>query len=98
MKVVSIAPNANNLISRPPFQVPLSWLLVLEVNSPILNDGGSLSVVFWVVLKQFSSRVFLAIARARQCASKLSNPESGSPRNHCTGCRSWCRGKFGSLP
>ena len=54
----------------------------------MLNDGGSLflSGQFWsrAVLKQFSSKVFLAIAR---CASKLSNPDSGSPRNCCMG--SW---------
>ena len=33
VNVVSITLNTGNMISGPPFQVPLSWLFVLEVNS-----------------------------------------------------------------
>ena len=63
--------------------------------SPILKDGGSLSMVFWAVLKQFSSNVFFAMARARQWASKLSKPDSGLPRNCCIASRSWFNGRLG---
>ena len=66
--------------------------------SPILKDGGVLSMVFCVVLKQFSSNVFLAMAKVSLFASRFSIPESGSPKNLCMGSCSWCRGKFGSLP
>ena len=30
--------------------------------------------------------------------SRLSKLNSGSPRNHCMGSRSWCNGRCGSLP
>ena len=53
--------------------------------SPILKEGGVLSMVFCVVLKQFSSNVFLAMANVSLCASRFSIPESGSPKNHCMG-------------
>ena len=66
--------------------------------SPILKEDGVLSRVFCAVLKQFSSNVFLVVANASLCASKFSILESGSPKNHCMGSSSWCRGKFGSLP
>ena len=66
--------------------------------SPILKEGGVLSMVFCAVLKQFSSNVFLAMAKASLCASRFSIPEYGSPKNHCMGSSSWCRDKFGSLP
>ena len=46
----------------------------------------------------FSSSVFLAIASASLCDSKCNLPESGSPRKHCIGSRSWRRGRIGSLP
>ena len=88
MKIMSIMLIMNNLISRPPFQVPLPWLLVLEVNSVVCLKWWWFSVVFCAFLKQFSSRVSLAIARTRQCASKFSNLDSGSPRYHCMGSRS----------
>ena len=53
--------------------------------SPILKEGGFLSMVFCAVLKQFSSNVFLAMANVSLCASRFSTPESGSPKNHCMG-------------
>ena len=56
--------------------------------SPILKVGAVLSMVLCAVLKQFSSRVFLAVANASLWASKLSIPESGSPKNHCIGSNS----------
>ena len=59
--------------------------------SPILKEGGCLSMVFHTVLKWFSSKVFLVIAKASLWASRLSSPEFGSPKNHCMGSRSWCR-------
>ena len=52
---------------------------------PILKEGGVLSRVFCVVLKQFSSNIFLAMANVSLCASRLSIPESGIPMNHCMG-------------
>ena len=86
--------NIQASISGPIFLAACFWSTLL----PILKDGGSLAVVFWAVLKWFSSRVFLAIDRARWCALKLSSPDSGSPRNHSISSRSWCKGKLGSLP
>ena len=56
--------------------------------SLILKVGGVLSMVFCAALKQFSSRVFLAMASASLWASKISSPESGSPTNHCIGSNS----------
>ena len=53
--------------------------------SPILKEGGILSMVFCAVVKQFSSNFFLAIANVSLCASRFSIPESGSPKNHCMG-------------
>ena len=73
--------------------------LFLKYNlSPILKEGGVLSIVFCAVLKQFSSKVFLAMATASLWASKFSIPESGSPKNCYIGSNSWQRGKLGSLP
>ena len=66
--------------------------------SPILKEGGVLSMVFFAVLKWFSSKVFLAMANVSLWASKFSIPESGSPMNQCIGSNSWWRGKFGSIP
>ena len=66
--------------------------------SPILKEGGVLSRVFCAVLKWFSSKVFLAMAKVSLCASRFSIPESGSLRNCCMGSSSWCKGQFGSLP
>ena len=66
--------------------------------SPILKEGGVLSMVFCVVLKQFLSNVFLAMANASLWASMFNILESGSPKNHCIGSNSWLRGNFGSLP
>ena len=66
--------------------------------TPILKDEGVLSMVFWAVLNLFSSRVFFAIASASLCASRFNILESGSPRKHCIGSTSWCKGKFGSHP
>ena len=66
--------------------------------SPILKEGGVLSMVFCAVLKWFSSKIFLAMANASLWASKFSISESGSPKNHCIGSNSWWRGKSGSLP
>ena len=76
----------------------LGCLFLKYTLSPILKEGGVLSMVFFPVLKWFSSKVFLAMASVSMWASKLSNPESGSPKNHCMGSNSWWRGKFGSLP
>ena len=53
--------------------------------SPIFTEGDVLSMVFCVVLKQFSSNVFLVMSNASLCASRFSIPESGSPKNHCMG-------------
>ena len=66
--------------------------------SPILKEGGVLSMVFCAVLKQFSSKVFLAMANASLQASKFNIPESGSPKNEYIGFNNWWRDKFGSLP
>ena len=75
----------------------LGCLFLKYTLSPILKEGAILSMVFWAVLKQFSSNVFLVMANAGLCASRFSIPESGSPKNHCMGSSSWCRGKYGSL-
>ena len=53
--------------------------------SPLLKEGGVLSMVLCAVLKQFSSKVFLAMANVSLWASSFSIQESGSPRNHCIG-------------
>ena len=53
--------------------------------SPILKEGGVLSMVFCAVLKQFTSNIFLVMANVSLCASRLSIPESGSPKNCCMG-------------
>ena len=76
----------------------LGCLFLKYTLSPILKEGGVLSMVFCAVLKQFLSNVFLVMANVSLCASRLSIPESKSPKNLCIGCRSWCRGRFGSLP
>ena len=77
----------------------LSGCLFLKCTlSPILKEGGVLSMVFCAVLKWFSSKAFLAMANVSMWASTFSIPEFGSPKNHCIGSNSWWRGKFGSLP
>ena len=48
--------------------------------------------------KWFSFNVFLMMAKTSLWASRLSIPESRFPKSHCVGSRSWCRGKFASLP
>ena len=53
--------------------------------SPILKVGVVLSMVLCAALKQFSSRIFLAVANASLWTSKFSILESGSPKNHCIG-------------
>ena len=75
----------------------LGCLFLKYTLSPILKEGGVLSMVFCAVLKQFSSNIFLVIANVSLHASRFCIPESGSPKNHCMGSSSWCRGKFGSL-
>ena len=55
--------------------------------SPILKEGGVLFMVICAVLKQFSSKVFLAMTNASLWASNFSI-ESGSPKNHCIGSNS----------
>ena len=54
--------------------------------------------VFCAFLKWFSSSVFFAMASARQWFSKLSHPDSRSPKKYWIGSRSWCRGRFRCLP
>ena len=95
---MSVMLNHDNSVSGSPFEIPLAWLFVPKYTlSPILKDGGCLSMVFCTDLKEFSSKDFLAMAKASLWASRLSSQESGSPQNHSLGSRSWCRGKFGSL-
>ena len=78
---------------------PLLGCLFLKYTlSPMLKEGGALSMVFCPVLKWFLSNIFLAMANASLWASNFSISESGSPKNHCIGSNSWWRGKFGSLP
>ena len=74
----------------------LGCLFLKYTLSPILKEGGVLSMVFCVILKWFSSNI-LAMAKVSLCASRFSIPESGSPKNCCMGSSSWCKGKFGSL-
>ena len=71
----------------------LGCLLLKYTLPPIFKGDGVLSSVFCAVLKWFSSNVFLA----SWCTSRFNFPESGSPKNHCMGSSSWCKGKFGSL-
>ena len=56
--------------------------------SPILKEGGVLSMVLCAVLKQFSSSIFLAMANVSLWASMFSILESGSPKNCCIGSNS----------
>ena len=63
----------------------LGCLFLKYTLSPILKEGGVLSMVFCAVLKQFSSKVFLVMANVSLCASRFSIPESGSPKNCCMG-------------
>ena len=67
----------------------LGYLFLKYILSPILKEDGVLSMVFCVVLKQFSSKVFLAMANVSLWASKFSIPESGSPKTHCIGFNCW---------
>ena len=66
-------------------------LFLKHTLSPILKEGGVLSMVFCAVLKRFSSKVFLAMVNASLWASMFSIPESGSPKNHCIGSNSCWR-------
>ena len=99
-EMVSVVLYMDNLITSSPFLVPFARLLVFLKNtlSPTLKLGGVQFVVFCVCLNLFSSKVFLAMASARQCDLRSKCPESGSPRNHCIGSSNWWRGKYGSLP
>ena len=76
----------------------LSCLFLKYTLSPIVKVDGVLSMVLCAALKWFSSSIFLAMANPNLWASRLSIPESGSPKNHCIGSKSWWRGMFGSLP
>ena len=60
--------------------------------------GAGWSVVFCTFLILFSCGVFLAMAKATWCISRLGHPEFGSPRKHCIVSSGWCSGTFGSLP
>ena len=46
----------------------LGCLFLKYTLSSIFKEGGILSMVFWVVWKQFSSNVFLVMANASLCA------------------------------
>ena len=61
----------------------LGCLFLKYMWSPILKDGGFLSMVFWAILNLFSSKVFFAMANANLCVSRFSIPESGSTRKCC---------------
>ena len=74
------------------------WLFLKYTLSPILKEGGVLSMVFCAVLKWFFSKVFLGMANVSLWGSRFSIPESGSPKNCCIGSNNWWRGKLGSLP
>ena len=67
----------------------LACLFLKYTQSPILKEGGVLSMVFCAVLKWFSYKFFLAMASASLWASKFSIQESGSPKNCCMGSNSW---------
>ena len=73
-------------------------LFLKYTQSPIWRAGLSHAIVFWVAINLFSSNVFFAMANANLCVSRLSIPESGSPRKHCMGSSSGCKGRLGSLP
>ena len=76
----------------------LGFLFLRYTWSPILKDGGVLSMVSWAILNLFSSRVFFAMAYANLCVSRFSILESGSLRKCCMGSNSWCNGRFRSIP
>ena len=57
----------------------LGCLFLKYTLSPILKEGGILSMVFCAVLKWFSS-VFLAIANVSLCASRSAFQNLGLPR------------------
>ena len=67
----------------------LGCLFLKYTLSPILKEGGVLSMVFCAVLKRFSSNIFLAMSNTSLWASKFNIPESGSPKDHCIGSNSW---------
>ena len=66
----------------------LDCLFLKYTLSPILKVGGVLSMVLCAALKQFLSRVFLAMANVSLWDSKFSIPESGYPKNCCIGSNS----------
>ena len=70
-------------------------LFLKYTQPPIWKAGLSLAIVFWAALNLFSSNVFFAIANANLCVSRFSIPDSGSPRKHCIGSSSWCKGEVG---
>ena len=99
VQTMSILLYLDNSVSRSAFGMTLAWLFVLKIYSVTYLEGWWFPVlVFCAVLKQFSSNVFLAVAKASLCASRLSSPESGSPSICCMGSRNWCRGKCECLP
>ena len=99
MKVVSIVLYAHNPVTSSPFRSHMPGCLSLKNTlSPTLKPGGMWFVVFCACLNPFSSKVFLAMASARQCDLRSKYPDSGSPRNCCIGLSNWWRGKLGSLP
>ena len=78
------------------FKSHLPGCLFLKYSwSPTWKAGFSCAMVFWAVLNLFSPNVFFAIANANLCVSRVSIPESGSPRKHCMGSNSWCRRGWG---
>ena len=90
VNVMSIALNMDNLVSGSPLQIPFARLFVFEVYMiSNLKGGLFLETVFWVAVNLFLSSVFFAIANASLCVSRCNLPESGSPRKHCMGSRSW---------
>ena len=63
----------------------LGSLFLKYTLTPILKEGGVMSMVFSEVLNWSSSNIFLAMANTSLCASRFSIPESGSSKNHCMG-------------
>ena len=88
--VMSVALNTDNLVSRSPLQIPFAWLFVLEVYMVSNLKGWVVSGDSLLVgCKSIFIQCFFAIANASLCVSKCNFSESGSPRKHCIGSRSW---------
>ena len=87
MEVVSMALYTGNPETSFPFYIPFSRLLICKVYS-VTNFKiwwAAVCCLLCVCLNLFSSKVFLAMARGRQCDSRSRCPDSRSPRNHCMG-------------